>query len=291
VNTPNLKVRKMRVLIIGGTGLTGLPIARRLAAAGHDIFIVSRGELPQPHTISAHYLKVDRFNTASLQYALESVTPEIVIDQFAFSSAHIDQIALIRPVRHLVCSTAAVLGEGLNLDEDAPLSPPGTAYLSGKRELEERAKECGAIVLRPAYLYGSGHHPLTVHGRDKGLAVRIRNGETIDLPGDGSLSLQPTYAEDYAAAIEAILDLTDPSPIYHIGGKPTTWKGWLQAVASAAGADLHTKEVPFDVLKEQSELFRDYFCHALTITSSCLPEIKLTSLKEGAKSLVKWMDS
>ncbi|KHE93998.1 MAG: NAD-dependent epimerase/dehydratase family protein [Candidatus Scalindua rubra] len=281
----------MRVLIIGGTGLTGLPIARRLAAAGHDIFIISRGELPQPQTFSAHYLKVDRFNTASLQYVLESVAPEIVIDQFAFSSAHIDQIASIHPVRHLVCSTAAVLGAGFNLDEKSALSPHGTAYLSGKRELEERAEECEAIVLRPAYLYGPGHHPLTVHGRDNGLAVRIRNGETIDLPGDGSLPLQPTYAEDYAAAVEAILDMPDPSPIYHIGGTPTTWKGWLQAVASASGAILLTREVPFEVLKEQSELFRDYFCHPLTITSSCLPEIKLTSLEEGTKSLVKWMDS
>lgn len=281
----------MRVLIIGGTGLTGLPIARRLAAAGHDIFIVSRGELPQPQTISAHYLKVDRFNTASLQHALESVAPEIVIDQFAFSSAHIDQIASIHPVRHLVCSTAAVLGEGLNLDEEAPLSPHGTAYLSGKREVEQRAGDCGAIILRPAYLYGPGHHPLTVHGRDNLLATRIRDGETIDLPGDGALPLQPTYAEDYAAAVEAILNLPDPSPLYHIGGTPTTWKGWLKAVASAAGSTLLTREVPFDVLKEQSQLFREYFCHPFTITSSCLPEIKLTSLAEGAQSLVKWVGS
>ena len=97
--------------------------------------------------------------------------------------------------------------------------------------------------------------------------------------------------EDYASAVEAILDLPDPLPMYHVGGTPTTWKGWLQAIASAAGAKLLTKEVSFDVLKEQSQLFREYFCHTLTITSPSLPEIKLTSLKEGTISLVNWMDS
>ncbi len=281
----------MRVLIIGGTGLTGLPIARRLADAGHEIFIVSRGELSQPHSINAHYLKADRFNNSSLQTALKSVSPEIVIDQFAFSGSHVEQIASIHPARHLVCSTAAVLGEGLNLDEQSSLASPRTAYLSGKIEVEQRARDCGAIILRPAYLYGPGHHPLTVHGRDNLLATRIRNGEIIDLPDDGSLPLQPTYAEDYAATLEAILNLTDPSPLYHIGGAPSTWKEWLQAIASAVGAELHTRKVSFDILKEQSPLFREYFCHPLTITSSSLPDIKLTSLEDGTKSLVKWMDS
>ncbi len=280
----------MRVLIIGGTGLTGMPLARRLSGAGHKVFIISRGNLPQPISLPVQYLTADRFNSDSLLPVLDTVAPEIVIDQFAFSGAHIDQIASVHPKCHVVCSTAAVLGEGLNLDEQTALAPPGTAYLSVKIELEQRARECGAIIMRPAYLYGPGHHPLTVLGRDNNLADRIRSGETIDLPGDGSLPLQPTYAKDYAAAVEAVLNIPDPSPLYHIGGTPTTWKGWLQAIASAAGSKLLTREVPFDILREQSELFRDYFCHPLTITSSCLPEINLTSLEEGTKSLVKWMD-
>ncbi len=281
----------MRVLIIGGTGLTGPALARRLAAAGHKIYIISRGILPIPHSNHVHYLTADRFNTDSLRTAIEIAAPEIVIDQFAFNGSHVDQVSAFHPSRHMVCSTAAVLGEGLNLDEETTLSTPGTPYLAGKIDLEQRAKECGAIILRPAYLYGPGHYPLTVHGRDNFLATRIRGAETIDLPGDGSLTLQPIYNEDYAAAVEAILELSDPMPIYHISGPTTTWKGWLKAIASATGSPLITREVQFDDLKEQSQFFRDYFCHQLTITSSYLPEIKLTSLEEGTKSLVKWMDN
>lgn len=270
--------------------MTGPPLTRRLAAAGHEIFIVSRGILPQPPSLPAHYLAADRFDTASLQSALETAAPEIVIDQFAFAGSHIDQVAAFKPVRHLVCSTAAVLGEGLNLDEEAALTSTCTPYVAGKIEVEQRAKECGTIVMRPAYLYGPGHHPLTVHGRDSRLAARIRNGEIIDLPDDGSLPLQPTYAEDYAAAVEAIINLPNPSPVYHIGGPQTTWKGWLQAIAAASACTLHTREVSFDDLKEQSQLFREYFCYPLTLTSSCLPEIKWTTLSEGTVSLVAWMD-
>ena len=163
--------------------MTGLPLARRLAAAGHEIFIVSRGNLPQPGSLPAHYLTADRFDTASLRTALETAAPEVVIDQFAFNGSHVDQVAAFHPVRYLVCSTAAVLGKGHNLDEEAPVLTNGTPYVLGKIEVEQRARECGAIVMRPAYLYGPGHHPLTVHGRNSRLAVRIRDGEIIDLPG------------------------------------------------------------------------------------------------------------
>jgi len=98
-------------------------------------------------------------------------------------------------------------------------------------------------------------------------------------------------ASDYAAAIEAILSLPNPALLYHVGGPSTTWKKWLQAIASAVGKPLQAREVPLRDLEAGSELFRDYLKYTLTVSSSRLPEIRWTPLSKGAASLVAWMEN
>jgi nucleoside-diphosphate-sugar epimerase len=280
----------MRVLIVGGTGLTGPALARRLHADGHDVCLFARGRTPTPRHIPARLLAGDRTDPAALRAAFERASPDAVIDQIAFHGGAVDAIAAFSPARHIVCSSAAVLGEGLGLTEDAPTAPPQTPYLAGKLAVEARARACGAIVVRPAYLCGPGHAPLTVRGRDAELARKIRAGESIELPGDGELPLQPIFAADYAEAIARILAAPDPAPMYHLGGTPTTWRGWLEAVAAAAGAPLRVTVVPVERLTAENELFRDYLRHPLTIASRCLPPITFTPLAEGAAELVEWLD-
>lgn len=187
-------------------------------------------------------------------------------------------------------SSAAVLGTGLDLDEDAPAPAPATAYLSGKLALEERAAAVGAIVVRPSYLYGPGHPPLTVRGREPRLHHRLRAGEVLELPDDGALPLQPLFAADYAAAVAAILAEPHPAPRYHVAGPATTWRGWLTALADAAGVPLRTRAVPAAELTASSFWFRDYLRHALTIRSTRLPPLAFTPLAEGARALIAWLD-
>jgi len=280
----------MRVLIIGGTGLTGPALARRLDADGHEVFVFAQGRTPVARDLPARLLAGDRGDPVALRAAFDAASPDAVLDQIAFHGGAVDAIAAFSPTRHIVCSSAAVLGEGLGLTEDAPTPPPHTPYLAGKLAVEERARASGAIVVRPAYLFGPGHAPLTMQGRDPELARKIRGGEAIELPDDGELPLQPIFATDYAEAIANILALPDPAPLYHIGGTPTTWRGWLEAVAAAAGAPLRVTRVPIDRLTAENELFRDYLRHPLTIASRYLPAMPFTPLDAGAADLVAWLD-
>jgi nucleoside-diphosphate-sugar epimerase len=280
----------MRVLIVGGTGLTGPALARRLDAEGHEVFAFARGTTPVARDLPARLFSGDRADPQALRAVFEAAAPDAVIDQIAFHGGAVDAIAAFSPARHIVCSSAAVLGEGLGLAEDAPTAQPHTPYLAGKLAVESRAQALGAIVVRPAYLCGPGHAPLTVRGRDPQFARKIRAGEPIELPGDGTLPLQPTFATDYAAAISSILALPEPAALYHIGGTPTTWRGWLEAIAAAAGAPLRTTMVSTDRLARESELFRDYLRHPLTIASRYLPAIPSSALDTGAAALVAWLD-
>ena len=280
----------MRVLIIGGTGLTGTAMTAHLAAQGHEIFLLSRGLTAVDDGGQARRLTADRGDAASFERAYAEAGPDAVIDQISLRGEDVDQVAAFRPARHLVCSSAAVLGSGLGLDEDAPVPAPANPYLSGKLAVEQRASLAGAVILRPAYLYGPGHAPLTVHGREPGLVQRLRAGEPIDVPADGTLALQPTFAADYATAVGAILAVSRPAPLYHIGGPATTWRGWLSALAAAAGVPLRASSVPPDELAATSYWFREYLRHALTIRSARLPPVSFTPLALGARALVGWMD-
>lgn len=288
----------MRVLILGGTGLTGPALAARLAADGHGVTCLARGVTVvfDEDLAGATLVRGDRHDHAALAHAFDVARPDAVIDQIAFTADDVDRVADLldragarAPARHLVCSSAAVLGSGLELTEDAPTAPPSTGYLAGKLAVEARARARGAIVLRPAYLYGPGHPPLTVRGRDAALLARLRAGDPLELPDDGALPLQPTFAADHAAAAAAILATPDPAPCYHVGGPPTTWHGWLVALADAAGVPLRTRAVALDELSAQSPWFRDYLRLPLTIRSARLPPIPWTPLADGARALVAWL--
>ena len=144
----------MRVLVIGGTGLTGRALATSLASDGHRVFLLARGRSAAPSGLPAVVLQGDRHDAADLRAAFSECAPEAVIDQIAFAGEAVDQVASYHPARHFVCSSASVLGEGLDRREDAPVEIPYTPYLEGKLAVEARARVAGAIVLRPAYLYG-----------------------------------------------------------------------------------------------------------------------------------------
>jgi nucleoside-diphosphate-sugar epimerase len=290
----------VRVLILGGTGLTGRAMAARLAADGHAVACLARGttDVGVGELAGAALLRADRRDRAALARAFAVARPDAVIDQIAFAGDDVDRIAdlldhahVAGPTRHLVCSSAAVLGSGLDLDEGAAVAPPATGYLAGKLAVEARARARGAIVLRPAYLHGPGHPPLTVRGRDATLLARLRAGDPVELPGDGALPLQPTFAADHAAAVAAILTAPAPAPCYHVGGPPTTWRGWLAALAEAAGTPLRAREVALDELTAGSPWFRDYLRHPLTIRSARLPPLAWTPLAAGARALVAWLST
>ena len=277
----------MRVLIVGGTGLTGRAMARVLARDGHDVTCLARGTTTTDLD-AARVIHADRHDPAALARTFDAARPDAVVDQIAFTADDVDAIASLRPARHLVCSSAAVLGSGLDLDEDAPPALPTTGYLAGKLAVEARARAHGAIVLRPAYLYGPGHAPMTVRGRDALLLARLHAETPLELPDDDTLPLQPTFAGDHAAAVAALLAMPAPPPIVHVGGPPTTWRGWLAALADAAGTRLRTRAVALDELSAHSAWFRDYLRHPLTIRSRHLA-LALTPLAEGARALVDWL--
>ena len=69
----------MKVLVIGGTGPTGIPIVRQLVDRGHDVTILHRGTHERPETPpEVVHLHADPFDEGSLRAALDGTSWDAV---------------------------------------------------------------------------------------------------------------------------------------------------------------------------------------------------------------------
>ena len=73
----------MRIAFIGGTGFIGPVAVRRAIAAGHDVFVLHRGE--HPNETKAESIRVDRTDSEALAAAIERARPDVVIDTRAMT--------------------------------------------------------------------------------------------------------------------------------------------------------------------------------------------------------------
>lgn len=72
----------MRILMIGGTKLTGPYVIRELLAAGCEVFVLSRTGCP---AFCETAMRGDRRDTGVLDAAIEAAVPDVVIDMVPFT--------------------------------------------------------------------------------------------------------------------------------------------------------------------------------------------------------------
>jgi len=149
-----------------------------------------------------------------------------------------------RPGRLVAWSDPAVLGRAANhrpQDEDAPTAPehPATEALAAAERLVRQVCAGGrpSVALRVTrYLYGPGLDPLTPLGPDRLLAERLLRRHPI-LWATGLTPTQPLHVDDLAHALEALLVLPTPEPLYHLAGPETVdWEGVLTTLHEASGS-------------------------------------------------------
>lgn len=164
-----------------------------------------------------------------------------------------------RPGRLLFLSDAALLGRGSAgrfFVEGDPLEeelPPRVAALRDAETVARQSRARGRIVvgLRLAsYLYGPGLPPLTMLGPDPRLPDRLRRGDPILWVAE-ALPVQPLHVEDLGEALDALLGLPAPGPLYHLAGPETC--GWDELLArlhraSAAAGPPHLEVLGLEEL-------------------------------------------
>ncbi|HXK33712.1 MAG TPA: dTDP-4-dehydrorhamnose reductase [Dehalococcoidia bacterium] len=234
----------MRILITGGRGQLGRSLARALAA--HAVAAPGHDEL-------------DVADEASVRAAFERARPDIIIHAAALTDTNrcerepdaadaVNARGTERVARACAAAGARMIAVSTNEvydgakrtpytedDATAPLNAYGRSKLRGE-ELARAALD-DLLVVRTSWLYGAGH----LNFAEKVLAA-AGSGRALSFVADETAA--PTYTDDLASAIAALIEKRAPAGVYHLAneGEASRWE-WATEVLRLAGRDVPVRRV------------------------------------------------
>jgi nucleoside-diphosphate-sugar epimerase len=272
----------VRVLIIGGTGFIGRPLARQLGEQGHTVAVFSRGHRPGLENVVC--IRGDRNRLGDHAQDIRAFAPEVVVDMVLSSGAQAR--ALIETVsgvaRRVVAASSGDVYRAAGILHGTEPGPLQSMPLTEESETRTRlnvypeeillalrqtfewldadydkvpvereilaAAGLERAVVRLPMVYGPGD-PLH---RLFPLIKRMDDGRSfILLPDDLAGWRSPRgYVDNVAAALALSATAEQlPSAIYNVA-EPEAWSEleWARKVAAAAGWSGEIRVLPRDHL-------------------------------------------
>jgi dTDP-4-dehydrorhamnose reductase len=227
----------MRILVTGGGGLVGGPLARRLGAAGHETTA-----LDLPH--------LDVRDAEACAEAVRRHRPERVAHLAAWTDVdgaekdpagaaavnsdgtrHVAEACRAAGVPMLYVSTDYVFDgrkDGPYREDDpvAPLSAYGRTKLAGEEHVRRLAPRWW--IVRCQSIYGAGRKSFV-----DAILSRAASGGPLSVVADQRVS--PSWCEDVAEALAAVLLRAEPG-VYHAANDGScTWFECARAALDLAG--------------------------------------------------------
>jgi nucleoside-diphosphate-sugar epimerase len=253
----------MRILMIGGTGPSGIPILRRLVDHGHDVAILHRGTHERPETpAEAVHLHADPYDEDSFTQALGQGHWDVIVAMYGrlrmvarASRGHSDHFVSVGGVPAYRGWTNAWLHDPAGLPvpvgEDAPLVDDPEVDDKGYRivRTEQAVFEAhpGAAHFRYPYLYGP-HQPAP---REWSVVRRLRDGRRRIIVADDGLTLHHHgYTENVAAAVVTAIEHPERSAgtIFNVGDEEVlSVRQVVELCAAELGAEVEIVSIPYDL--------------------------------------------
>ncbi len=210
----------MKILIIGGTGTISSAITRQLAAEGHDLWLLNRGnrsaELPQNVRLITGDIND---HTDEVMAKLGEETFDAVCEFIGFHPEQVERdIRLFsgRTKQYVFISSASAYNKPARqhvITEGTTLANPYWEYSRNKIACEavlmQAYRETGfpVTIIRPSHTYCEREVPVGVHGSNGSWQVlkRMIEGKPVIVHGDGSSLWTMTWNEDFAKGFIGLL--------------------------------------------------------------------------------------
>ncbi|HEV2416161.1 MAG TPA: NAD-dependent epimerase/dehydratase family protein [Candidatus Dormibacteraeota bacterium] len=261
----------MKVAVLGGTRFIGRAAVEELAAAGHELLIVHRGQLEPVDMSQVEHLHCERSDLASHKKDLTAFAPEAVVDCFALTRADAEGAlqALPNVRRWIVISSVDVYRafgallsghetDAVPLTEESPVRDdryPFRGKVPGrenydKLDVEDVYLPLGALVVRLPMVYGEHDY----QRREEFILRRVRADRKRIPFGAGSWLTCRVYVRDVARAIRLALSKPEVTGVLNVCEDRTYSVGlWARMILEAAGSDAELVRVPDDRLPADLE--------------------------------------
>jgi len=287
----------LRVIVLGGTRFIGRAIVEELAAAGHDLLIVHRGNLEPDDLVPVQHLHGERKELAAHRDELAAFKPDAAIDCRALTrtDSKIAIDALPAGLRLVVISSLDVYRafgavnedretDPVPLDEESPVRTnryPYRGKMPGmddydKLDVEDVYLSHGATSLRLPMVYGPHDYQL----REDYLLRRVRAGRSRIPFGAGMWLTCRGYVNDIARGVHLVLSTpATAGQVFNLCEDRTySMRMWSRMILDAAGSDAELVRVSDELLPED-----------LKATGTMSQHIAATARK--ARSMLGWTTS
>jgi uncharacterized protein YbjT (DUF2867 family) len=237
------------ITVFGGTGFLGRRIVHHLLEHGFKVRTASRhperGGSASPRNERCEIAKADiRDETAvaaalvSAYVAVNAVSLYVQRGRATFDDVHVEAAARVARLARASGVERLIHVSGIGAD---PASSAPYIASRGRGELAVRQGFPGAIVIRPAVMFGPGDAFLTT------IARLLRILPVYPMFGRGETKLQPVYVEDVAEGIARVSAGAGGSAAsYEFGGaRVYTYKALVRTVAGRIKVRPRLVPLPF----------------------------------------------
>ena len=260
--------------MIGGTGTISSAITRQLAAGGHELWLLNRGNRKNEVPESVKQVIVDVSDEAEVLRLLGDEQFDAVCEFIGFLPSQVERdIRLFsgRTRQYVYISSASAYNKPAAshvITEGTTLANPHWEYSRNKIACEEllmkeyREKGFPVTIVRPSHTYCERGVPVSVHGLKGSWQVlkRMMEGKPVIIQGDGSSLWTLTWNEDFARGFIGLLG--NPKAIGEafqiMSDEQLTWNQIYQCVGNALGVTPHIYHVASDFLVATSPKAWDF---------------------------------
>jgi nucleoside-diphosphate-sugar epimerase len=306
----------MRVLFVGGTGLISSACSVAAQRAGHELWLVNRGQSKLTRAISEERVIIaDATNATELRKALKGATWDVVVQFVGFQPDHIaDDVQTFADAgQYVYISSASVYEKPPSswlITEQTPTVNPFWDYSQRKiaceQVLQRANQERGfpMTIVRPSLTYGVSQIPVAIGSWVKPFTLldRIRRNAKILVPGDGTAIWTLTHNSDFA---KGLIGLLGQQPAigedYHItSDEALSWNQIYALVGEAAGVEPDILHIPTDAIvaadrSQLGTLWGDKSYSTVFDNSklrSIVPDfVATTPFADGIRETVAWFDA
>jgi nucleoside-diphosphate-sugar epimerase len=309
------EVNRMKLLLVGGTGVLSTAITQEALKKNIEIYMINRGNHMNLIPQEVHLLKTDINNKDTINSLLQNLYFDVVIDFICYTEKELEYSFNLfkNKARQYVFISSCEVYDKRNdwCDEEAPKVNAVWKYSIDKYKCEQLliklAYKNGVnyTIVRPAVTYGNTRIPYGIvppYGCHWTIVERILNGKPIITWNKGENFYNITYVDDFAVGVVGLLgnEKAFNEAFNVVGDEIPTWKEVLDTLSELLNKNVKTFDISSEYYAKEVPSKKGEILGGRAVSvkisnqklKSIVSEFKQnTTLKEGIKRTLDYYKS